>query len=404
MPIPPLRPLDTFPYNEEDGRKLIGIRDPLGVVEGILGVSPEAFFIASHFDGERDADSLSEYLTTKMNAKVPPSLVERVRDIFSERALLQDAAFSKIYENAREQFARSPSRPAAHAGSNYPVAAEDFRIHIGGILADAWDQPPPPGRLLGLIAPHIDLERGHVTYARAYGALRDIGKVDRFIILGTAHGPTSNLLIPTRKDYDTPLGPARTDREAVNRAVSILGADAYDDEYVHKNEHSIEFQTIFLKLLHPNAQIVPFLCGSLRPICEDGVDPNGHPEVETAVLAMRAAMDDNKRTVVIAGADLAHVGPRFGGGALTQELLNSTETADRAALDCAAERSATRWFESVTDGGDPRNTCGLAPIYLLLRALDRGRGHLLSYRRCEGADQCVTIGAMAFVDEEPPSE
>jgi hypothetical protein len=34
----------------------------------------------------------------------------------------------------------------------------------------------------------------------------------------------------------------------------------------------------------------------------------------------------------------------------------------------------------------------------MLRALDRGRGELLSYQRCESADQCVTIGAMVFGD------
>lgn len=414
MTIPPLRPLDAFPLDQPDGRKLIGVRDPLGVIEGVLGVTPEAWFIASHFNGEDDSEALADLLTKKIGSRVTGAIVNRVHTMFSERALLSDAAFDKLYESAREEFARAPSRAAAHSGTNYPADREEFRIHMGGILAEAWDQPAMRPTVVGLISPHIDLERGQITYARAYGALRGIGQADRFIILGTAHGPTRALLVPTRKDYETPLGPVRTDRDAVDRMIQILGASAFDEEFAHKNEHSIEFQAIFIKLMFPNASIVPVLCGSLRSLCQDsilagsvdgtGADPAGLPEVETAVQAIRAAMADSRRTVIIAGADLAHVGPRFGGPELTRDLLESTETADRAALDFAASHDASGWFRSVTQGGDPRNTCGLAPIYFLLRSLDRCEGDLLAYRRCEAPDQCVTIGAMSFSRSDPALE
>jgi hypothetical protein len=66
----------------------------------------------------------------------------------------------------------------------------------------------------------------------------------------------------------------------------------------------------------------------------------------------------------------------------------------------AAALDASGWYRSVSAGGDPRNTCGLSPIYFLLRALERGQGHLVNYRRCESPDQCVTIGAMAFLEGE----
>ncbi|MFN0207730.1 MAG: AmmeMemoRadiSam system protein B [Planctomycetota bacterium] len=398
MPIPPLRPLDTFPFEESNGQKRVGIRDPLGVVEGILWVSPEAFLIAAHFDGQRDAKELADIISVAAGQRVSAAIIEKVFDIFSKRGLLMDAVFHKAFENLREEFARTPARAAAHAGSNYPEEPDEFRIRVGGILAEAWDQPRDGGELLGLIAPHIDLERGMLTYAQAYGAMREIGKVDRFVILGTSHGPVSSLIVPTRKDYNTPLGPARTDRAAVDRVAVALGENAYDDEFAHKNEHSIEFQTIFLKLIHPNAEIVPLLCGSLRSIIEDHHSPAGVPEVERAVEAVRAALDDDKKTVIVAGADLAHVGPHFGGPKLSEELLKHTEKGDRDALDFAAARDAEGWYRSVASGGDPRNTCGLSPIYFLLRLLDRGQGQLLSYRRCESPEQCVTISAMSFVD------
>lgn len=398
MPIPPLRPLDAFPYQEPSGRKLVGIRDPLGVFEGVLGISPEAFFIASNFDGERDAAAIAGILSLQMGGTVRPEVVERVREIFSERGLLQDATFAKAFESVRESFARLPARPFAHANDNYPEDPAEFRRAMNEILESANSKQNFGGRITGLIAPHIDFGRGMLTYSHAYGALRGLEGVDRFIILGTSHGPTMNLLAPTRKDYNTPLGALRTDRDAIDRVARSLGNDAFDDEFAHKNEHSIEFQSLFLKLLFPEAEIVPILCGSLMPVCENGARPGDSAEVDAAVEAIRAAMNDTKRSVIVAGADLAHVGPRFGGPPLTAELLDSTEAGDRESLARAAQRDAEGWFETVAGNGDSRNTCGLSPIYLMLRALDRGTGHLLDYRRCESADQCVTIGAMAFVD------
>jgi len=307
MVFAPLRPLDAFPH-EQDGKRMIALRDPLGVVDGMLVVSPEAFLVASQFDGEREADAIAEEATRQLGMLVRPEIVERVAELFSERWLLFDANFHHAWMGLREEFARKPVRAAAHAGTNYPTDAGDFRLRIGGILAEAWDQPRPRANVLGLIAPHIDLERGLATYARAYGVLRDLPKIERILILGTSHEPTTQLLAPTRKDYETPLGPARTDRAAVDRLVSVLGDDAFDDEFCHKNEHSIEFQTIFLRLVQPNVEIVPVLCGSLRSTVEDANDPAGHPEIERAVEGLRAAITDTKKTLVIAAADLVYVG------------------------------------------------------------------------------------------------
>ena len=399
MVFAPLRPLDAFPH-EQDGKRMIALRDPLGVVDGMLVVSPEAFLVASQFDGEREADAIAEEATRQLGMLVRPEIVERVAELFSERWLLFDANFHHAWMGLREEFARKPVRAAAHAGTNYPTDAGDFRLRIGGILAEAWDQPRPRANVLGLIAPHIDLERGLATYARAYGVLRDLPKIERILILGTSHGPTTQLLAPTRRDYETPLGPARTDRAAVDRLVSVLGDDAFDDEFCHKNEHSIESPN---DLPAPRPAERRDRAGPLWEPPEHGrrcQRSGGAPGGRAGGRGLRAAITDTKKTLVIAAADLAHVGPRFGGPRLTHELLSETETADRRALDFAAARDAAGWFRAVTEGGDPRNTCGLAPIYWLLRLLDEGRGHLIAYRRCEAPDQCVTIGAMPFLDGE----
>lgn len=397
--IPPLRPLEAFPVQNGD-REVIALRDPTGIVGDVLAIAPEIYLVATHFDGAADAAGVAAAASARLGAKVSVEVVERIAALLSERLLLDDVRFQARDREAREEFARLPTRAPAHAGAAYPTEAGELRQRLGGILACAWDQPRPDGTVVGLIAPHIDLDRGEHTYARSYGALRDSGPIDRVVVLGTCHAPTASLLSPTRKPFETPLGTVDTDLDAVERVIDELGGDACRDEFTHRGEHSIEFQALFLRLIHPEAKIVPLLCGSLRTVVEDGTDPSGNDEVERAVSAVRAAFapKDGKRTVVIAGADLAHIGPRFGGPALTREMLDETEKMDRAALDLAAARDAAGWHRTVSLGGDPRNTCGLSPVYLLLRALDSGDGHLVAYRQCASADQCVTIGGMAFVD------
>lgn len=401
MPIPPLRPLDVFPVGDAK-RPMFAMRDPMGIVSELLAVQPEAFFIASHFDGEADADGVARLVSLRMGGKVDAMVVHSVAQQFSDRGLLLDEKFQEMYAKAREAFAAQPTRAAAHAGGNYPDDASQLTQFLKQVLSLADEQPRFDGDLIGLISPHIDFERGHALYAQAYKPLERAGQFDRIVVLGTSHGPMASSLVPTRKNFETPLGPLATSQSGVDAVLSVLGEECLMDELAHKGEHSIEFQTVFLKMLQPNAEIVPLLCGSLRGCVDDGADPQGNEEVERAVEAVRAARSRDGRTLLVAGADLAHVGPRFGGPELTDGVLDATERGDREALAFASERDASGWFRSITNGGDPRNTCGLSPVYLMLRALERGRGHLLGYQRCEAPDQCVTIGAMAFVEGGSP--
>ena len=87
------------------------------------------------------------------------------------------------------------------------------------------------------------------------------------------------------------------------------------------------------------------------------------------------------RVVIIAGADMAHVGPRFGDPrALAKKGRDELEKTDRASLACAVDVDPSAFWEDVSRDLDKRRVCGLAPIYALLRALPkRAHGELLYY-------------------------
>jgi predicted class III extradiol MEMO1 family dioxygenase len=106
--------------------------------------------------------------------------------------------------------------------------------------------------------------------------------------------------------------------------------------------------------------------------------------------------------VVIAGADLAHVGPRFGDAKPYDDRQRHTlETTDRDSLARAVDGDASSFWSNVAADLETRRICGLAPIYSLLRTLPGARtptAELLHYEQTVDADDgsIVSHAAVAF--------
>src|SRR5207247_2596728 len=85
-----------------------------------------------------------------------------------------------------------------------------------------------------------------------------------FVIVGTCHVGMRHPFALTRKDYDTPLGPARADRDFVEALAARAAQDCFGSELAHRSEHSIEFQAVFLQYLYAGRRditVVPLLTG-----------------------------------------------------------------------------------------------------------------------------------------------
>jgi AmmeMemoRadiSam system protein B len=170
----------------------------------------------------------------------------------------------------------------------------------------------------------------------------------------------------------------------------------------HKREHSLEFQAVFVKHLvgaRP-VRIIPILCG-VGESQRTGLCPEDDPRSDGFLRAVRELVEGRaERTVVIAGADLAHVGPRFGDpGAYDEVAREELERTDRASLELAEGGAHRDFFRQVQADLDTRRVCGLGPIYALLRALPDGcKGALAHYEQTidpqEGS--IVSHAAMAF--------
>src|SRR5262249_37063654 len=148
------------------------------------------------------------------------------------------------------------------------------------------------GRLRGILSPHIDFHRGGPVYTWSYRELVEQSDADTFVILGVAHHFCRNRFALTRKNFETPLGLALTDRGYVDRLASSSVEHLFDYERAHRSEHSIKFQVVSLHYLLASRRkftIVPILVGSFYDLMDDGKDPMEAAEVRQFVEALRAA-------------------------------------------------------------------------------------------------------------------
>ena len=127
-------------------------------------------------------------------------------------------------------------------------------------------------------------------------------------------------------------------------------------------------------------------------------EPESDPRVPRFLDALGETLQATERRVcVIAGVDLAHVGPRFGDAEPnTPDFLERVAGEDRRMLEAVMAGQAGAFFDSVAADGDRRRICGLSPIYAFLRALPGARGELLRYSQWPDPAGAVTFCAAAF--------
>jgi AmmeMemoRadiSam system protein B len=253
----------------------------------------------------------------------------------------------------------------------------------------------------GVIAPHIDFHRGGPAYAWAYRDVAERCDADLFVVFGTCHAGMEHPFALTRKDFDTPLGAVPVDRDFVDALAGRAGQDCFGSELAHRTEHSIEFQAVFLQYLRGGRRpftLVPVLTSFAHEALARGIGVEDDPRVPRFLEAVaETAAASGRRVAYVSGADLAHVGPRFGdAGPVSPAALARVAREDRAMLDPVAGGDAPGFFASVAADGDRRRICGLSPIYSLLRVLPGARGDLRHYGQWPDPHAVVTYASVSF--------
>lgn len=406
MEYPKLRStIEIFPAEVSDQRVLC-LRDTLNFTDKVVFLPMEAYYILRLFDGRHSFLDIQAEFMRALGTLLYKEEIQELAKQLDENLFLDSELFQAHRDKVLTEFRASPLRRAALAGKSYPAEADKLTSEL-----DRYFAPPEgPGDgivsgsgdiLKGAVMPHIDYPRGGHTYAWPYREVMSRLPADVYVILGTAHVATSAPYVLTAKDFETPLGTLKADREMIQALSEKCGPDVFSDELAHLGEHSVELQAVYLKHAlgdKRDATIVPVLCGSFHQYVAEGASPEKDPRVEKFISALRDCTASSPRRVcVIASADLSHMGPRFGDQeAITSVHLKLMESQDMEMLRSVEAGDAEGLFHHIARDKDRRRVCGFPAIYTMLKVINPSRGKFLKYSQWPDENATVTFAGMVF--------
>jgi hypothetical protein len=409
MDYPKLRNIEVFPV-EMGEKRMVGLRDPGNLTDEVLLVPHSTLFLLRFFDGSHSLlDIQAEYMRHYGEMLFTDSLTKLIDELDSHLFLESDR-FKEYQERIVQEFKGSKVRKSSHAERSYPSDPEKLKEMLEGFFIFP-DGPGLPAdglkskRVVGVVAPHIDLRSGGSCCAYAHKEIAESSDAELFIILGTAHVETRGFFAFTPKDFETPLGLVETDRDFLESVQSQWEGDLFQDEFIHRSEHSVEFQILFLQYLLGSKRkfkIVPLLCGSFHEVVASGISPMEVSSFKRSFKSLKEVIEGKREKVcLIASADLAHIGLRYGDESPPDfATVAEVEEKDREMLRLAEEIKPDRFYQYIQEEGDKRRICGFPSIYALLNLIEAKEGKLLKYSRWQDSQlhSFVTFASMAFYE------
>jgi AmmeMemoRadiSam system protein B len=395
---PKLRPLDLRPITH-GGRPAIFLRDPLQLTDKGVVVPRQLGPFLALCDGTRDIGGLQASLAIRYGLRVGADVLEQCVTALDEALLLDNDHFAHARAHALAEYRQAPSRAPASADRSYPGNAAELRHTLDSYLEAVETTSHHLTTIHGLVSPHIDYVRGGPVYAAVWKhAAEAVKAANLVILLGTDHYG-DHLVTLTRQHYSTPFGVLPTATEIVDALAEAIGPDeAFADELLHRNEHSIELAAVWLHHVREgqSCEVVPILCGSFGRFVRDEAKPAHDPIIRALIDALKHSIA-GRQVLVVAAADLAHVGPAFSGppqGLMERAHLQS---ADETLIEQMCTGDAEGFFETIKQQGDQYNVCGLPPIYLALRALGTIEGQKVAYDRCPTDENSASLVSICGV-------
>jgi AmmeMemoRadiSam system protein B len=387
------------------GEKMFVIQDRMGFTQANLIFTPAAIHIVANMNG---TNSLKDLQADFMSQTGQLIQMQELRDLvknldqhlFLDNARFRDQAARKISE-----FIDNPVRKMRHAGSSYPAQPEELKEKLRSFFSPQNGGPgfPCPSeergrKIVGLVAPHIDLNAGGPCFAHAYKAAAEASVPDTWIVLGTGHEYVKNFFALTVKDFETPLGPVQCDRQICEQLLGQTVFNLRASEYNHLSEHTIEFQAVFLSFLQPGTRIVPLLCSFGQQEFVAGQNLID----EFAALLSRIVFESKGSVGIIASVDFAHIGPRYGDSFTPDKaMIEQSLSLDGSLLKVLERCAAADFIQAINRDSNSRKICGVAPLYTMAKALEgRVHGTTLSQSHAivDQQGSFVTFAGMAFYE------
>jgi len=217
-------------------------------------------------------------------------------------------------------------RPSPIAGTWYPEDPDVLARSVDAWLASS-EASPPPGEIIGLVAPHA----GHRYSGRvAAHAFRLVQGAHRRIvaILCPMHHPYPDPILTTAHGaFGTPLGTLEVASDALDRfeqALALYGLPLA--RIPHDPEHALEIELPFLqRTLLPGFRLLPVM---LRDQSRSTAEAIGHALASTLA---------GQESLLVASSDLSHFFPDLVARSLDEEMLSRLHAFDPAGVLSAEE-------------------------------------------------------------------
>lgn len=380
------------------------LTDPQRLATGAMTVNEPTLFILSRFDGAHSIEDVRVAFANEYGQSLSIEQITELLDTLEQAHFLAGESFDRYYKSLVTQYRAQASRVM---GNVEELGLDsDPSSALQGVIDASPTSWRTRDRVMGLIAPHLDYERGTPCYSAAYAALLDQPPPSRVVFLGTNHFGQALSVVATGKDFETPLGVTRTDLEFLEKVEARVG-DLRAHEFDHQREHSVELQLLLCQRLwgaqsfEMAAFLCPDPCGPTRtaPLDGHGVDMKTFATELGSVIG-----DDDRWTLVVAGADLSHVGRHFGDQQeLDDAFLDQVRRKDLSALDHVSANQPEAFIDLLCRTGNETRVCSAGCISALLFALPDADVHVLRYHQAVDPARTVGVTCAAAVVTQPRS-
>ena len=397
---------------EHEGKDFLYLQDPLMLSDKSILIPAPIVPLLRMLDGTKDVSGLSEALRTTVGLEFSNQKIQDLLDQLDKAFLLDNSSLKNIVVKTTEEYRNTPNRLMMHSGAVYPEdKAKTMEMISSFCEQNAMTSPSADtGSLVGLLSPHIDFARGGGTYASTWqAAAPSLQDIESVIIFGTDHYGGSSTITPTLQSYATPFGVLNTDTGLVEKLIEKLDADTVlVEELHHRSEHSIELASVWMHAFMNNLSFstIPILCGSFYKYIENDEEPDKNPVISETIKILAESMLD-RRTLIVAAGDLAHVGPVFGDSAQVEPASRHTlQLHDDESIAAICDGDGDLFLSISRLESDKRRICGLSPIYMMLKTIEKAynespKGFAIGYDQCpadvNGGSLVSITGALLYV-------
>ncbi len=378
--------LEFFPV-QQGKEKFIFVKDSIGLVEGKIIPFP-LFEIMSQLNGKNSIRDIQTFVIRKSGGMIIS--IDEIKDTIKRldnMLFLDSEKYRKEKEKIEAEFLTKKIRPCFHCGKAYPKDKSKLEKMIENIInlnnyisnphIDSNDE------IVALIAPHIDISVGSRVYGKVYREIRK-KRFSRIIIIGVGHHMSDNFFSITEKDFDTPFGTIKTDKEIIKMLKKSNPNIISNTDFAHKTEHSIEFQLIFLQyLLENNFKIIPILSGPVKLLLDKYDRTSYLKEVRPFIEILSNIFSSEDNTLLIAGIDLSHIGLKFGHDRPAKYMESQAQKHDHSLINAILNKDVELFWEESRKVNDKYNVCGFSALSCFLELIIRySTGNVLDSNAC----------------------